>query len=391
MEEMPNIIRSRLARKTSEDSAAHPDANLLAAFSERALQGRERAAVVAHLVECADCRECVALALAMAESEAPVVAQPGAGFRGWLREWRWIASAAAACCLLATALLYYGEPPELVSKSPSAVPVSSKAATLQMAGTLKPPSVPLELARKKKVEAPPSSKKEPPVLLAAEKEGAPEDISTESAPAAVKSVPQGQSTVTALAMRRLETAKTDAVSAFVQPEPSPAVSSQQALPANAARASLGPQTPAIRGSGLVAGAPLGVTRQKAALKSLAAESPRVLWSINASPDAAENARGVVERSTDAGQSWQVVPLSERASFRAVAAAGSDVWAGGSEGTLFHSSDGGAHWVQIQVVTENANLAGDIIRIDVRPNLVTIATTSGEEWTSADGGKHWNRE
>jgi hypothetical protein len=39
----------------------HPDANLLAAFTENRLGGREREDLLAHLAGCADCRQIVAL------------------------------------------------------------------------------------------------------------------------------------------------------------------------------------------------------------------------------------------------------------------------------------------------------------------------------------------
>ena len=63
MIKLPKIVRSRLAQKMAETSAAHPDPNLLAAFAENSLLARERASVIVHLAECADCRESLALAL----------------------------------------------------------------------------------------------------------------------------------------------------------------------------------------------------------------------------------------------------------------------------------------------------------------------------------------
>lgn len=392
MEKIPEIVRSRLARRAPE-SSPHPDANLLAAFAEHTLPEAERAAVVAHLMECADCRECVALALAAAEPEAVLAAQrsAGAGFRGWFREWRWIASAAASCCLVAVTLQYYGAPPARVP----AVSVSSKAAGLQTINKLPPQplasSVPRTVARKQKVEARPGGKKEAPVLVVAEEELAPEDIVTQATPPAV----QVQNVEPPVALSGAEVAKADTASTFLETGRSaenPGTAPRPAAPASAAGMPAAAQGLAVRTSGLVASAPVfRRERKNIAPKALAPESSQVLWSINASAEIAENSRGLVERSTDAGQSWQIVPLSERVNFRAVAAAGPDVWAGGSPGTLFHSADGGAHWVEIEVAGENARWSGDIVRIDARPNLVTISTTSGEEWISADGGKHWKRQ
>jgi len=52
----------------------HPDAEILNAFVEHALRDPERAQVVAHMGECARCREVVFLARAAAEAEAPPLA-----------------------------------------------------------------------------------------------------------------------------------------------------------------------------------------------------------------------------------------------------------------------------------------------------------------------------
>jgi photosystem II stability/assembly factor-like uncharacterized protein len=80
------------------------------------------------------------------------------------------------------------------------------------------------------------------------------------------------------------------------------------------------------------------------------------------------------------------------SFRAVTASGGEVWAGGSNGSLFHSSDGGSHWVQIAISEEAAKPTGAIVSIDARdPNQLRIATSSGEQWSSADGGSHWKQD
>jgi hypothetical protein len=120
--------------------------------------------------------------------------------------------------------------------------------------------------------------------------------------------------------------------------------------------------------------------------------PAVLWSINTSPETLSKSLGVVQRSRDRGKTWEVIPLNDRVSFRAVTASGNDVWAGGSNGALFHSSDGGSHWVQIAISEEAAKPTGAIVSIDARdPNQLRIATSSGEQWITTDGGWHWRQE
>jgi len=150
--------------------------------------------------------------------------------------------------------------------------------------------------------------------------------------------------------------------------------------------------------------------------TLAPESAR--WSINAT--------GGLQRSLDQGRTWQDVEVSpasgigigsgagfrkamkasrERAAmakdkadmkqkpivFRAVAANGPDVWAGGSQGNLYHSTDSGAHWLQVLPSWHGIELTGDIINLQFAdPQNGRIATSSAEIWTTADGGQSWEK-
>ncbi|SRR5579864_5051290 len=380
MAEMPDIVRSRLARKRGEIPAEHPDANLLAAFAEHTLLERERAAVVSHLMECADCRESVALAFAAAEPEGAAVAERSVGFGGWFREWRGFASAATACCVIAAALLHYGRPPAPVIVERE----SAKSTEVQVVDEMKPvpPPGPVMLAKKKFV-APPEESARAPVFASTRKDSGSADILTQPSPA--------QPAETAVVSPHIGVPKTDTASSFdaeerqaVSPKPVPAGTVAPSAQQFGAGAALGGRPPTF-GTRLRDGG-----KMQLAMKAVAAP-PRVFWSINASPEKAGAARGIVERSMDGGQSWQAVPLSERVSFRAVASFGQDVWVGGSDGALFHSSDAGRGWEQIQVADERGKLSGEVIRIDVRgPNLVTVATSTREIWVSVDG-KQWVRK
>jgi Putative zinc-finger len=92
-------------RATGEASAGHPDANLLAAFTENSLTNQERTAVLAHLAQCADCRDYIALATHAAETESPGVAVSATGtrVRCFSPVWRWVPGAAAVLCVAAVA------------------------------------------------------------------------------------------------------------------------------------------------------------------------------------------------------------------------------------------------------------------------------------------------
>jgi hypothetical protein len=146
---------------------------------------------------------------------------------------------------------------------------------------------------------------------------------------------------------------------------------------------------------------------------LTAESVR--WSINA--------KGGLQRSLDQGKNWQAVDVNgaagiggevglgmamkssrQKASakdkadmkqtplvFRAVSSNGPDVWAGGSGGYLYHSTDAGAHWVQIVPSWSGVELSGDIVSLQFAdPQNGRIVTSSSEIWTTADAGQSWQK-
>ena len=148
--------------------------------------------------------------------------------------------------------------------------------------------------------------------------------------------------------------------------------------------------------------------------SLVPESAR--WAINSA--------GGLQRSLDQGRTWQDVDVNNGADnsagvnlqmamkssrarvaakeksdqkikpivFRAVAANGPDVWAGGSEGTLYHSTDAGDHWVRILPSWRGIELSGDILSLqfaDVQHGR--IVTSTAEIWTTADAGQTWDKQ
>ena len=92
MTDVPNLVRARLA---GEAPMEHPDANVLAAFSEQSLPLSEREPVLAHLARCADCREVVALALPVVETQAAPARVFGTAWR--MPALRW---AAVVTCFL---------------------------------------------------------------------------------------------------------------------------------------------------------------------------------------------------------------------------------------------------------------------------------------------------
>jgi Photosynthesis system II assembly factor YCF48 len=146
MEQLPKIAQQRL-RGTAKPGV-HPDPDLLAGFAEKSLSDRERAHVLQHLAECADCRDVIALAMPEIES-AP---SPSPKESSWL-SWpalRW--GALAACVVVSAAVTLHYErrkSMEPVVAEKGLAPTPSETLTLQsqvaqpgqkLAAKISPPS-----------------------------------------------------------------------------------------------------------------------------------------------------------------------------------------------------------------------------------------------------------
>ena len=154
-------------------------------------------------------------------------------------------------------------------------------------------------------------------------------------------------------------------------------------------------------------ATLGVVEAKdaATMSNLELATPR--WSINA--------EGGLQRSFDGGKTWvevnpdlvasrtgnahnfarkkkAEVPGKPHPVFRAVSAAGTEVWAGGSAAMLYHSVDSGLHWTRVVPSESGAVLTGEITSVEFSDSQHgRIATSASEVWITADDGKTWHRQ
>jgi hypothetical protein len=102
-------------------------------------------------------------------------------------------------------------------------------------------------------------------------------------------------------------------------------------------------------------------------------------------------QGRLQRSLDAGATWQIA-LQLQHPLLSFGMRGSDVWAGGGAGTLFHSTDSGTTWTMVQPSTKSESLSSDIVAIEVRsPAEIVLSTSDNESWTTGDAGKTWEKK
>jgi len=134
--------------------------------------------------------------------------------------------------------------------------------------------------------------------------------------------------------------------------------------------------------------------------------------------------GALQRSFDQGNTWQDVDVNANSAtgldslqafaktsrakekdanqkalkggvaaptFRVVTALGSEIWAGGSAGVLYHSADAGSHWTRVLPSAAGTSLSGDIVSLEFSdPQHGKITTSASEIWTTADDGQTWQK-
>ena len=84
----------------------------------------------------------------------------------------------------------------------------------------------------------------------------------------------------------------------------------------------------------------------------------------------------------------------RTIFRAVSVSSNatEVWAGGSGATLYHTVDGGNRWVRVVPSDGGIVLTGDVIGIQFsNPRNGIVTTSNAEVWTTLDAGQTWSKQ
>jgi len=438
MSDVPKIVHDRL--RASAPGGAHPDADVLTAFAEQALSGAEREGVVRHLARCVDCREVVALSIPPMEPAAqpraaregvPQAETTGGGLRPWFA-WpslRWAAMAAAVVVVASVLVLRPGKQQQSMvdtvnqraERIASSTDASAKPATpladravAPVAGTPAKPDK--SLAREAR-----ASKMIAPQPLRAETRAATDSVaqfadkkradSLESkrnfsfkadklavkVPAAPAASANGGIVASEHPEQMIgssrETVEVTAAAGVVQSAPTedrltarnemtPPI--EKAKPAAKEEAQLKNQVQDSGTQNKLAAAystsdtAFGLQKQRSKqFKDAAAQ-----WSLS---------QGRLQRSLDAGATWQIV-LQLQHPLLSFGPRGSDIWAGGQAGTLFHSTDSGTTWTMVQPSTKSESLSSDIVAIEVRsPTEIVLSTSNNESWTTGDAGKTWDKK
>ena len=442
MQNVPNIVRQRLKAETS--ATDHPDANVLSAFAEQALSDGERSAVLDHLARCIECRDVLALALPATEIIQPAVKPSPTRWLTWpALRWGLVAAGVAVIATFGVMQYQRNARPQAQFARVASQTQDSQTQDLKLAEKVPPAPLNSDAPAKKaepsfaKAESPASLDKNPqpsPALKAEQKIEHRALVAVPSSPQPNPKVAPGLLTQSApvapLAPRPSEqnlaqnsalnlSKKVPAASESVEVQgASPSVPDSQvegdsiaAVSSDESTAKVGKAKDATPSN---TAAPAVSGRNFTQLIAVGSDvAPR--WNITAT--------GSLQRSYDQGASWQDVDViaasstgaviggpmkapvananalgtslgkqSLRPVFRAVAANGADVWAGGTAGLLYHSIDAGNHWSRVLPSGAGFVLAGDIVSIEF-PDAQhgTITTSTPEVWTTPDNGGTWQKQ
>ena len=418
MAEIPKIVRQRMAAQNA--SAGHPDADVLSAFAEQRLSKTERVPVMAHLAQCSDCREIVALAAPAVTAGQPVIALVKRAW--WSMPAFQYGAAAAAVAAVAVGLV--------LLQNPTAPQRSEQVATLEAPKTeaknepaIAQPETRLRDSLEKtrtneagrgivsdrvqpsasgRFDAAPAQKPAEPLA------DAKNAILMRSAPAAPPSQiykeKKDQAADRDVAERGETTLATQSAMGGAAAKTAPAAITQsadaaaQSAPASTLKAET-KATVALAGTAPVANAaevahndsraadelavgksgPAAETQRKkmSLVKAFDSRSP---WRINA---------GRLQHFDGATSAWNDVNVSSAQRLSVVGNLGSEVWVGGADGRMFYSNDQGAHWI----ATSTGGWSKDATFTGLTPTAlrsVEVHLSNGERWRSADGGASWTR-
>jgi hypothetical protein len=405
------------ASLTRQPLGPHPGADTLAAFAESALGRPERQQTLAHLTECADCREILYLVQLDSVAAQDVVTYRPNRITHFALRW---GAVAASLVIVAGGLFItrheFFRSEHLISEQKSVQKPSSPAYYDKLADKKAPP----EFDSLRNAEAPATRKQ----LSAAVTKTRPAEKHMTAKPQAnmsfdesgqVRVLNEKQSPGTASGMdandlgvqadkkskQRDDSASGNAPSAAtmnavggyvaenkVDSKDMPHTTNESAE-VSAAAPTIQTESEQAAGTGVK----LEASREKQSdtrvfkqnggpLKALAL--PVAQWELSTD--------GAVQRSLDAGKTWQSVAVDGNGRFDAIFSSGTQVWVGGTAGALYHSTDSGLTWTKLVPAAAGQKLQANITHIEFSDSQNgTVVATNGETWLTSDGGQTWRRK
>ncbi|MGA2019472.1 MAG: YCF48-related protein [Candidatus Sulfotelmatobacter sp.] len=429
MQNVPKFVLKRM-KETPPAAGSHPDADLLTAFAEQSISGDERARLMEHLALCGDCRDVVAMALPVTEIVAMPVSASTARI-GWLR-WpaiRWGALAAGILAVASIGMVEYSHRNQHQQKivasnqmqGSAAVPAFDRAPVTPQAAVPQTEMGKKTLAVSRILAAHKAAPEARPARPAAGSAGGigggvfagdgsgsgagggvAGAVNTESATISQNLVAQNQ---TGVPLQGRKAVDLDVVKAK-DPVPGQAAASAAPVPQLASPGPL--QTSAslmvralprwtVSSSGVLQRSFDGGNTWENVNPALNAGliSGRVAMSSAPRADAPgfDQAGQSQAKQSQAKQDRKVIATPNPAPvFHAVAVSGLEVWAGGSDGALYHTSDGGNRWIRVIPSTTAMVLTGDVISIQFSDTQHgKISTSTAEIWTTSDAGQTWQKQ
>ena len=431
MQDAPKIVVKRMAE--GQGLKPHPDADLLTAFGEQSLPPLEREQLVQHLEICSECRDVVALALPEAEV-FPARTLPARSDWGWLGRPA-LRFRLATAAMLAIAFLGFLQYRQHELRNEFKVAKLDQRDSLQQANkeasaqtVIPAPSLSGGTTESKASSSDISS----PDRVLPDRSGAKPELRARRRTLPALSLGENRE-VAAGSGGRIGSGS-GAGKGLAVPQPAPSSVTTETSSEGVEVATQGqPQDELIQrkqaSNNPLANADVVKAKAAAAAPAVANRMPAFAapnvsslhtspsLMVHASPLWTVNSAGALQRSFDAGKTWEEVnpiasglPVGEttkkagsdgqeknlkqaaaKLMFRAVAAIGPEVWAGGSDAMLYHSNDSGARWQQV-LFPPDSWPTGDIVTIQFTdPHHGTVATSTSEVWTTANSGQSWQKQ
>jgi hypothetical protein len=424
--ERDDAMAGLLKRNLAGDAGAGnhcPGPDVLAAYFERSLDAAETAHIELHLSGCARCREqLVALAHAEEAGAAPVVqAPPKAARPSRIWDWRWLAPIAAVLVIAAiwatrrpeltritehpnqtsatvatplpapeptqdadrkTAQQDKQQPPaRLIAPAPGAAPVTRQASPLTSSGTdfaVGVPAPTAENSRSTNVVVPKPAPPEDRAKKAAQQQSSADAASNSTSPSAAS---------------ESATVESAAQSVAAQPAPLPAAPAPQpnvggviggaagvtsGAPSAKAQTMKEKEAPALV-SAYRARPEIVAENQAGEISSeriIPTPDPKILWRIASG--------GFIERSEDAGATWNGTLPRSNAHFVAGSAPSAKVcWLVGDDGIILLTRDA-VNWQTIPPPVRE-----DFVAVSARNGSSAMVTTAaGDKFATINQGESW---